>query len=125
MSDYYDPNRIRNRYDKLGEEEWNRLDSTPKGKISFQTHMKFIEKYVKPDDLILEAGAGSGRFTIELLKIGVKVTVLDLSPEQLEVNRKKVQELNLDGNVLQRIQGDICDLSQFDDGQFDSVICYR
>jgi hypothetical protein len=32
--------------------------------------------------------------------------------------------MNLKNNVVQRIQGDICDLSRFDDGQFDSVVCY-
>ena len=124
MSNNYDPDRIRNRYDNLGEEEWNRLDSTPKGRISFLTHMRFIEKYLKPGDSVLEAGAGAGRFTVELLQMGVKVTILDLSTEQLEMNKRKVREMNLENNVEQRIQGDICDLSRFDGCKFDSVVCY-
>ena len=124
MADNYDPLRIKSRYDNLAEEEWSRLDSTPKGKISFLTHMRFIEKYAKPGDAVLEAGAGAGRFTIELLKLGTKVTVLDLSAEQLKFNEMKVREMNMEGGISEWIQGDICDLSRFSDGQFDVVVCY-
>ncbi len=124
MTSKYDPERIRNRYNRLVEEEWNRLDSTPSDRISFQNHMHYLKKYIEPGNLVLEPGAGAGRFTVELVKMDAKVHVLDLSPGQLEKNKEIMEEMNLEHGIIERIQGDICDLSNYDDNMFDHIVCY-
>jgi SAM-dependent methyltransferase len=69
-------------------------------------------------------GAGPGRFTIELAEIGADVTVADISPRQLELNRERVAEAQLEQRVVDRVVVDVTDLSCFSDGEFDATVCY-
>lgn len=80
---------MRHFYDAYGEREWERLEANASGRVGFHIHNLFLHRYVQPGDHILEAGAGPGRFTIELARLGAKVTVGDISPVQLELNRQK------------------------------------
>ena len=73
-------------YDAYGEKEWNRLTKDPLNRISFYIYQHYLQKYVAADDLVLEVGAGAGRFTIELAKLKARITVGDLSGEQLKLN---------------------------------------
>lgn len=75
-------------------------------------------------DYVLEAGAGAGRFTIELARLGANITVGDISPVQLELNREKVVEAGFERRIVARVPLDITDLSRFPDGSFDAVVCY-
>ena len=45
----------------------------------------FIKKYTKNVDRILELGCGTGRHLLEMLKLGYKVTGIDLSNEMLNM----------------------------------------
>ncbi len=38
---------------------------------------------------MLEVGAGAGRFTVELARLGCSVLVADVSSVQLDLNRQK------------------------------------
>ena len=73
---------------------------------------------------MLEIGAGPGRFTIELARLGAHVTVGDLSPTQLCLNAAFVAEAGCEHVVEARLQLDAVDLSRFTDGSFDAVVCY-
>lgn len=66
---------------------------------------------------ILEIGAGTGGITIPLLKKGLNLTALDISPAMLEILRAKVKEEDLSVRV---IRGDIKKLNSKD--KFDAVI---
>ena len=79
MSVYYDAGLIGDYFDNYGEREWARLEAEAESRVSFHLHRSFLEKFVGAGDEVLEAGAGPGRFTIELAKLGAKVTVGDLS----------------------------------------------
>jgi ubiquinone/menaquinone biosynthesis C-methylase UbiE len=76
-----------------------------------------LEGYVQPGDRVLDAGAGPGRFTLELLRLGAHVTALDISPGQLELLRTRVPD-------VEAVLGDITDLSRFGDDTFDVTVCY-
>jgi SAM-dependent methyltransferase len=73
---------------------------------------------------VLEVGAGAGRFTVELARLGARVTAVDISPEQLRLNEQHLAEESLEGSVEARELGDVLDLSRFEDGAFDAVVCY-
>lgn len=44
---------------------------------------------VKKSDVAIDAGAGTGRLTLEMAKLGSTVLALDLSPRSLAINRDK------------------------------------
>lgn len=120
----YDAAYIRQFYDQYGEREWGRLQGAPAQLVNFHIHRHFLERFIKPGDQVLEAGAGPGRFTIELARLGAQVTVGDISPVQLELNQVKVAEAGCEAAVVSRDLLDIADLSAYGDGEFDAVVCY-
>jgi SAM-dependent methyltransferase len=120
----YNPKRAAAYYDELGEKEWTRFEQPRMGAANFGVHAHYLREFVRAGDLVLDVGAGPGRFTIELARIGARVVVADLSPAQLQLNREKVVEAGLDASVIDRVLADITNLSEFHDGQFDAVVCY-
>jgi SAM-dependent methyltransferase len=71
---------------------------------------------------ILDAGAGTGRFSILLARQGFHVTHLDISQGMIDTARQLAQ----DAGVLERMRferGRVGDLTQYKDGTFDLVIC--
>lgn len=124
MAREYDPTWAERFYDEYGDKEWDRLVSGPLALVQLHVHRHYLEKYVSPGSRVLEAGAGPGRFTEILAELGAKVVVGDISPVQLELNRKHAEELGFSGAVEDRLKLDICDLSAFGDRVFDAVVCY-
>jgi ubiquinone/menaquinone biosynthesis C-methylase UbiE len=117
-------NEVREFYNKYGIREWNRLEESTYRKINFMLHMHFIKDHLHKGMKILDAGCGAGRYSIEFAKRGCNVTLFDISDEQLRIAEEKICEANVKENIEEIIQGDIRDLSQFKDGQFDMVVCY-
>lgn len=111
-------------FDEYGYEEWERHDKSPAGRVGFAVHVDFLTEFVRPGDLVLDAGAGPGRFTIELARLGARVHVGDLSPGQLELNREKVAQAGHADAVVAREVMDICELSHLASGTFDVVVCF-
>ena len=124
LSDKYDFNHISRFFDDYGEREWTRLDADAEGRVSFHLHRRFLERYVKPGDEVLEAGAGAGRFTIELAKMAARLTIVDASRVQLELNERKVLEAGFESAVVERKLLDIVDLGAFASESFDAVVAY-
>lgn len=120
----YKPQAIAEFFDAFGEKEWERLTATPRDQVSFHIHTHYLQKFIKAGDSVLEAGAGAGRFTIELAKLGTTITVGDISKVQLELNKKYVTEAGFEKCVDARVQLDITNLAEFENNQFDAVVCY-
>lgn len=120
----YDAEYVRQFYDAYGEREWERLQRDPDKLVNFHIHRHFLERFIAPGDRVLEAGAGPGRFTIELARLGAYITVGDISPTQLELNQMKVTEAGCEQQVVGREVLDIADLSRFETDSFDAVVCY-
>lgn len=124
MDSSYDPEYVRRYYDTYGEREWARFELNPPNIVNFHVHRHYLERYIRGGDHVLEAGAGAGRFTIELARLGARVTVGDLSPVQLTLNREKVAAAGCATAVVGRILLDVVDLSRFPSGCFDAAVCY-
>ena len=111
-------------FDSYGEREWSRLVKDPAGLVSLHIHQHYLQKYVTSNDSVLEVGAGAGRFTIELAKLGALITIGDISSEQLRLNQKYVAQHQCQASIASRLQLDITDLSMFEAETFDVVVCY-
>ena len=115
---------MRDFYDSFGEREWLRLEQDPAGRVSFEVHRRFLERFVTPGMRVLEVGAGPGRFTFELARLGARVVVTDFSPVQLELNRQTVGTTKAEAAVEERRLLNVCDTSEFAGGQFDAVVAF-
>ena len=125
MSRVFDVNRqqVSSYYAEMRENEWMRLIRDPYHRLEFDTTMHFFKKYSPRKGLVLDAGGGPGRYTLELAKLGYDVVLLDLTPELLDMARKQIKKAKVAGRVKQVTEGSIENLSMFDDNTFDAVIC--
>jgi ubiquinone/menaquinone biosynthesis C-methylase UbiE len=103
--------------------EWERLLQDPFHKLEFNTTMKFLKKYLPKKAVILDAGGGPGRYSIELAKMGHEIVLLDLVPEHLELAKKKIKREKVQTKIKDIVEGSITDLSKFEDNYFDAVLC--
>ena len=118
----YDAEYIAGFYDEYGEREWARFDKRPMDRVGLEVHLRFLREFVRSGDRVLDAGAGPGRFTLELADIGARVVAGDISPRQLELHREKTAAI--EASIEDRVLLDIVDLSRFGDGEFDAVVCF-
>src|SRR5665213_3039476 len=120
----YDRSHTEAFYDAFGDREWERFELNAATRVSLATHLHYLNEYVKPGNLVLDIGAGPGRFTIELARLGTEIVVADISSAQLELNRQKVTDAEFESQVRERVQCDIVDLSKFPDNSFDATLAY-
>ena len=120
----WNPQRAAAFFDDYGETEWTRFEEGRTPAPSLDVHLDRLRRFVNAGDRVLDVGAGPGRFTIELARLGAQVAVADLSPGQLELNREHVVAESLEERVTERQVADVLDLSQWDDGSFDVTVCF-
>ncbi|MBN2555248.1 MAG: methyltransferase domain-containing protein [Anaerolineales bacterium] len=120
----YNPAWVEAHFDQNGFREWDRLMRTPADEVSLHIHTCILKSYIASEMRVLEVGAGSGRFTQLLAHAGARITVVDLSQVQLEINRKQGEQLGFAEAVENWRQADVCDLAVFTDEAFDAVVVY-
>jgi S-adenosylmethionine-dependent methyltransferase len=103
--------------------EWNRLVQDPFHRLEYDTTWRFLHEYLPQKGLILDAGGGPGRYTIELARLGYNVVLLDLAAENLELGKKEIEKAGMGKRVKDIIVGTITDLSRFKENSFDAVLC--
>ncbi len=75
-----------------------------------------------PGSVILDAGGGTGFWTVQLAEMGHSVVLVDLSDGMLAKAREKIDKAGL-GNRIEVRTGDIRSMPEFADGRFAMVIC--
>jgi len=113
----WDPARTAEFFDEYGEREWTRFEDGRNSRASLEGHIRILERFVTAGKRVLDAGSGPGRFTRELVRLGADVVALDISPVQLELLRSRLPD-------IESVQGDVTDLSRFEDASFDAVVCF-
>jgi len=108
-------NYIVNHYSNYDEE--SRLTGKS-GSVEFLTTMRYIEKYIKPGDRVLEIGAATGRYSHALARQGYTVDAVELVEHNIEIFRKNIQ----DGEKVSITQGNAMDLSAFPDNVYDITL---
>lgn len=107
--------RVNRTYDVF--DEAKRL-STKAGKVEFITTVRYIEKYLKPGDKILDVGAGTGAYSIYFSRNGYEISALELADANVAVFRKRI----MPGDCIDLVQGNALDLSRYPDKYFDIVL---
>jgi RimJ/RimL family protein N-acetyltransferase/SAM-dependent methyltransferase len=74
-------------------------------------------------ETVLDAGAGSGRFSVMLAKKGLRVTHFDISAAMIETARAYAEREGVLDNMT-FVQGRLEDLSAFADRSFDMVLSF-
>jgi ubiquinone/menaquinone biosynthesis C-methylase UbiE len=120
----YDPARVASFYDEYGELEWTRFEDGRTPAPSVDVHVEQLGRVVRSGDRVLDIGAGPGRFTIELARLGAHVVAADVSPRQLELNRERVAAAGFEDQIEARVVADVTDLSRWDDASFDATVCF-
>jgi len=90
--------------------------------------LPFVDLFSSDQDLILDAGCGSGRATIELSKVSKngQIVAIDLfDPKSESISSKELLGKNLEiagiTDKVQIVQGDVTNL-EFGDNPFDTAI---
>lgn len=115
--------KIKQFYTTLSIGEWNRLIKSPYNRLEYDTTLHFLTKYLPPNGLVLDAGGGPGRYTIELAKRGYEVILLDLSPKLLDIARHEIKVAKVQKQVNEIVEGSFDDLSRFSTNHFDAILC--
>ncbi len=104
-----------NHYNGYSEEE--RLLS-PHGQVEFIVTTRYIDRYLKPQNRILEIGCGTGRYSLHYAHAGYEVDAIELVEENLAVLKKNI----LPGDSIRPVQGNALDLSRYQDNTFDITL---
>lgn len=88
------------------------------GRVEFLTTMRYIEKYLKPGDRVVEIGAGTGRYSHALAQQGYQVDAVELLEHNIDVFKQNT----LPGERVSVRQGNALDLSAFPDNTYDITL---
>src|SRR3954467_14662468 len=95
----YDPAAIASHFDQLGIKEWDRFDRTLGDRVSLALHTRCLEQFTLRGGRALEVGAGPGRFTEQLHRLGCRIAVGDLSSAQLRLNEETANARGFAGSI--------------------------
>jgi ubiquinone/menaquinone biosynthesis C-methylase UbiE len=88
--------------------------TTRHGSVEFLTTMRYIVKYIKPGDRIIEIGAGTGRYSHALARQGYSVDAVELIEHNIEVFKTNT----MSDEKVTVTQGNATDLSVFSDNTY-------
>lgn len=88
------------------------------GMVEYMTTMNFIQKYLSPGCRIMEIGAGTGRYSHALARMGYQVDAVELMERNIEVFRKNT----LPSENITVTQGNAIALTSFPDNTFDLTL---
>jgi ubiquinone/menaquinone biosynthesis C-methylase UbiE len=100
-------------------DEWGRLDREP---LEFMVNWHFIKRNLPPGGNVLDNGAGPGKYSIELAKLGYRVTLTDLTPRLVDIAKEKAAELGLACHFSDFLVRDARDLSGLPSEHFDASL---
>ena len=107
-------------YDLFDEEA--RLTDTPAARVEFLTTMRVLQRYLQPGARVLDLGAGTGRYSLALARLGCTVDALELADRNVAVFRQKLAaEPQL--SVALR-QGNALDLAAYPTASYDAVLLF-
>jgi len=105
-------------YDHESEREHNRLE---RHQLELDLTWRYLDRYLPVQGSILEIGAATGRYTLELAKRGYRLTAVDLSAVQLEKCRQRLTDEGLEKQV-QLVVSDARLLAEVPEREFDAVL---
>jgi len=89
--------------------------------LEYDLTWRYLQQYLPPHGSILEVGAATGRYTLELAKRGYTLTAVDLSAALIEECRKSLADAGLERQV-RLVVADARDLGAVAEKGFDAVL---
>jgi 2-polyprenyl-3-methyl-5-hydroxy-6-metoxy-1,4-benzoquinol methylase len=109
-------NAVSNYYNSDVMIEWNRLKDHP---IEFEINKRYIKKYLKSSDNVLDIGGGPGRYSFYMAQMGCNVTLLDLAQEHINFANEQAKEMNIN---LSTVCGDARYVDKIIKDKFDVIL---
>lgn len=98
-------------------DEESRL-SAKHGQVEFLTTMRYIGRFLSPGMRVLEIGAGTGRYSRALAKMGFRVDAVELVQSNIDRFRSLIEE----GMDIRLWQGNALSLADIADSEYDLVL---
>ncbi len=89
-----------------------------RGRVEYLTTMRYIERYLKPGARVCEIGAGTGRYSHAIARMGYRVDAVELLEHHIELFRENTRA----GEDVSVVQGDARDLSFLPDEAYDMTL---
>jgi SAM-dependent methyltransferase len=96
-------------------------DRLARNQLEYDLTWRYLDQHLPPQGSILEVGAASGRYTLELTKRGYTVTAVDLSAALIEECRKRIVAEGVEKQV-RLVVADARDLGKVTNKGFDAVL---
>jgi len=105
-------------------ESWGTAYETPENEAFFDLALDYIAEIFGPpgDDVVLDAGCGSGTKSIPLARRGYPVLGVDLSEKVLQLGRRDVAAAGLADRI--RLRREDLTAMSFPDRSFDRILCW-
>ena len=103
----YDPQAVREAYNQSAEEE---DEAEKKPSLRTEIPREFIKRYLKPSDVVLDAGGGTGINAIMMAQRCKRVTLLDITPRILELAEGNIENAGLTGYDIQPVEPSLEDV---------------
>lgn len=108
-------NYLENFYSNYDEDERLRCKH---GLVEFSTTMRYVKKYLKPNDKIIEIGAGTGRYSHALAQEGYEVDAVELLRHNIDIFQANTQPCE----KITVTQGNALNLATFDNDKYDITL---
>jgi len=84
---------------------------------------RYLEPYVpsSPEAIVLDAGGGTGRWSIRMAEKGCRVILLDISEGMLNIAKEKVEKAGLQHRII--IEKEDIRKLKYSDETFDMILC--
>lgn len=105
-------------YNSDPEREHRRLEER---QLEYDLTWRYLQEYLPGQGTVLEVGAATGRYTLELAQRGYLVTAVDLSVGLLAECRKRIAGAGLERQV-RFVVADARALDEVAEGEFDAVL---
>ncbi|MDH5560834.1 MAG: class I SAM-dependent methyltransferase [Deltaproteobacteria bacterium] len=109
---------------RMAEEELLREEKFPFVIVQTAIAQNIVKKHLGLNEItkILDAGAGTGRYSLPLAREGYPVTHLDISEEMIKIARKSAEKDNI--RNIDFVEGTVADLSRFQDRDFGMTLSF-
>ena len=105
-------------YQRQTENEHTRLE---RHQLEFDLTWRYLMRHLPASGKILEIGAATGRYTLELARLGYDITAVDLTATLLDLCRERVYAAGLQDRV-RYVVADARDLGEIQAQDYDAVL---
>lgn len=107
---------VKDFYDSSVQAEWERLQRHP---FEYELTCRYLRRYIKPGDKVLDVGGGPGRYALYLAEKGCDVTLFDLSAGNIELAKQLAIER---GVSFRTFVGDAREVDVIVGGEYDHIL---